>query len=95
MTNAQLNKRALNPIITTELDASGSVVVYIPQPVVEHFKQLVVKGGNYWLNAPIEIKEFVSQFGHGLPADEHYRNQAVYKSAEQLNAKQQGATERA
>lgn len=84
--------KSLNPITFKTLDASGSAIVYVPQQVVEHFKQLIVKGGNCWLNAPVEIKEFVSQFGHGLPADDHYRNHAVYKSAEQLNERQPGAT---
>lgn len=69
---------------------SGGQVVYIPPQVIPYFQELVRKGGNCWLNAPIEIKEFVSQFGHGLPSDDHYRNQAVYKSVEQLNDKHAG-----
>lgn len=85
-----MNKsKLLNPIVVRELDASGSAVVYIPAAVVPFVKELITKGGNCWLNAPVEIKEFVSQFGHGLPADDHYRNHAVYKSAEQLNGRKQ------
>lgn len=94
MTDKPHKLKNVEPILVSELHSS-SVALYIPASVVPYFKELIRKGGNCWLKAPVEIKEFVSQFGHELPADDHYRNHAVYKSAEQLNEELQGASERA